>query len=43
MDYDILHFMSKTYSTVGNLLQSPASSRQAARGGRICDTRLLNP
>ena len=32
---------SKTYSTSGNLFQSPDNSRQAARRTRICDTRNI--
>ena len=33
---------SKTYSSFGNVLKSSASSRQAARGARICETGLLS-
>ena len=31
----------KTYSGFGKVLQSRASSRQAPRGARICETGLL--
>ena len=36
----ILRFMLKKYSTSNNLLQSPASSGQAAKSTRICETPL---
>ena len=32
---------SKTYVTFRNVLKSTASSRQAARSARICETRLF--
>ena len=32
---------SKTYSTFGGLFWSTTGSRRAARGARICETRLL--
>ena len=32
---------SKTYSSFGNVLQCSASSRQAAKSTRICETGLL--
>ena len=33
--------MLKTYNTSSNVLESIASSRQAARSARVCETRLF--
>ena len=41
MDEHMLRFMNKTYSSFRNVSLSRASSREAARGARICETGLL--
>ena len=40
MDY--VYVKKKTVSTFAGLFQSPAGSRRAARGARICEARLLD-